>query len=57
MYSVQCPHCGAVVEIPKESVGIKRGDQWNVAQCLDCDATFDFDNEDVQFESTVQGVL
>lgn len=57
MYFVQCPLCGAAVEIPSDSVGINRSDPWNVTQCLDCDATFDYDNEDVQFEPTAQGVL
>lgn len=48
MYFVQCPLCGAIVEIPDEAVGISRSDLWNVAGCAECDSTFDYLDEDVQ---------
>lgn len=48
MYVVQCPHCGSVVDIPHEAVGNHRTDRWNVARCDDCDAGFDYDDEEIQ---------
>lgn len=57
MFFVRCPHCGSVVELPADSVGTDRSDPWNVAQCLDCDSSFDYDNDEVQFEPNAQGVL
>lgn len=57
MYYVQCPQCGSVVEIPSDAVGPTRDDPWNVASCDECDSTFDYDDEDVQFEPSNQGVL
>ena len=57
MFYVQCPHCGAVVELPPDSVGVDRSDPWNVAECLDCDASFDYENDEVKFEPDANGVL
>lgn len=57
MFYVQCPQCGALVELPADSVGTTRSDPWNVAQCLDCDSSFDYDNDEVQFEPDIHGVL
>ena len=55
MFFVQCPHCGAAVELPADSVGTVRNDPWNVAQCLDCDLSFDYDDEEVLFEPNAPG--
>ena len=49
MYFVQCPRCGDPVELPDEAVGKDRTDPWNIVGCDNCDCTFDFDDEDVQF--------
>jgi hypothetical protein len=57
MFYVQCPYCGALVEIPSDAVGRHRSDPWNVAKCSDCDASFDYHNEEVQFEPDAHGVL
>lgn len=54
MFFVQCPQCGAVVELPADSVGADRSDPWNVAECLECDSSFDFDDEEVYFEPDVK---
>ena len=48
MYFVQCPRCGAVVEIPSDAVGFNRTDPWNLIGCDECDSTFDYEDEDVQ---------
>lgn len=57
MFYVQCPQCGSVVEISAESVGLKRSDLWNVAECLECDSSFDYDDAAVEFVPDVEGVL
>jgi hypothetical protein len=57
MFFVQCPQCGSVVEIPADAVGSKRRDPWNVAECPECDSSFDYDDDEVQFEPGTQGVL
>lgn len=49
MYFVQCPQCGAVVEIPVEFMEKKRKDYWNAAVCEECDSSFDFENATVEF--------
>jgi len=48
MYFVQCPLCGAVVEIPDDAVGRKRIDPWNVTGCDECNLAFDYEDEEVQ---------
>ncbi|MBX7165949.1 MAG: hypothetical protein K1X74_06330 [Pirellulales bacterium] len=50
MYFVQCPQCGAKVEIPDDAVGPDRTDLYNIAGCLDCDTGFDYWDDEVQFE-------
>ncbi len=47
MFYVICPNCQARVEIPENAVGLDRTDPWNVVRCDECDASFDFDDEDV----------
>lgn len=47
MYYVICPLCQAQVEIPASAVGLGRTDPWNVVGCDECNATFDYDDEDV----------
>jgi hypothetical protein len=49
MYYVQCPRCGAPIDIPDDAVGPDRDDLWNVAQCNECDSAFDYDDEEVVF--------
>lgn len=48
MYFVQCPGCGAIVEIPDDAVGPDRTDPWNVTSCLECNLLFDYNDEEVQ---------
>ncbi len=48
MYFVQCPLCGAVVEIPADAVGRERSDPWNVTGCDECNLAFDYEDEEVQ---------
>lgn len=48
MYAVQCPHCGSVVDIPDDAVGIHRTHRWNVARCDDCATGFDYDDEEIE---------
>lgn len=50
MYLVSCPGCGNRIEIPENSVGPERTDPWNVCRCDDCDLSFDYDDEEMQFE-------
>lgn len=57
MFFVQCPHCGAVVELPADSVGRDRIDLWNVAGCEECDLGFDYNDEEVQYAPDSHGVL
>lgn len=57
MYLVQCPQCGSVVEIPADAVGPDRDDPWNVAPCMECGTTFDYDDAEVQFAPDIEGVL
>jgi hypothetical protein len=47
MFYVICPTCEARVEIPANAIGTDRSDPWNVVQCDECDAGFDYDDEDV----------
>jgi transcription elongation factor Elf1 len=47
MFFVQCPRCGAVVELAADSVGIDRRHKWNVTQCDECDFAFDYDDAEV----------
>jgi hypothetical protein len=48
MFYVICPTCEARVEVPAgAAVGPERSDLWNVVQCDECDAGFDYDDEDV----------
>ncbi len=47
MFYVICPTCEARVEIPGDAVGPNRSDPWNVVRCDECDAGFDYDDEDV----------
>ena len=47
MFYVICPTCEAQVEISAVAVGHDRSDPWNVVQCDECDAGFDYDDEDV----------
>lgn len=49
MSFVQCPHCGSIVKIPEDAVGIERTDPWNVVGCVECDSTFDYQDDEVQF--------
>ncbi len=51
MFYVICPTCEARVEIPADAVGPDRTDPWNVVLCDECDASFDFDDEDVMTEA------
>jgi hypothetical protein len=51
VFFVQCPLCGAPVELPADAVGTNRSDRWNVTGCIECDSTFDFDNDEVQFDA------
>lgn len=47
MLFVICPCCNARVEVPATAVGPDRADSWNVVSCDDCDAAFNYDDEDV----------
>jgi predicted Zn finger-like uncharacterized protein len=47
MYYVLCPYCQAKVEIPDDAVGTDRTDPWNVVRCAECDASFDYDDDEV----------
>ena len=47
MFFVICPCCNGHVEIPAIAVGTDRADPWNVVTCDDCDAAFNYDDEDV----------
>ena len=49
MYYVQCPLCGSFVLIPAEAIGSDRSDPWNVIGCDECEATFDYHDDEVQF--------
>ena len=51
MFYVICPTCAARVEIPADAVGPNRCDLWNVVACDECDAGFDYDDEDVIAEA------
>ena len=55
MFYVICPTCEARVEIPADAVGPDRTDPWNVVQCDECDAGFDYDDEDVFTEEQPGG--
>lgn len=48
MFFVQCPFCGAVIEIPSDAVGLDRADPWNVVGCDECDTVFDYNDDEVQ---------
>ncbi|MBC7854042.1 MAG: hypothetical protein IAF94_11440 [Pirellulaceae bacterium] len=50
MFYVLCPCCGARVEVPSEAIGPGRRRLWNVIVCDTCDASFDYDDEDIQTE-------
>ena len=52
MYYVICLSCGMNVEIPPDAVGEDRTDPWNVTQCLECQAGFDYDDEEVHHDVT-----
>jgi predicted Zn finger-like uncharacterized protein len=47
VFYVICPTCQACVEIPADAVGPDRTDPWNVVRCDECDAGFDYDDEEV----------
>ena len=47
MFYILCPHCGKRQEIPADAVGADRTDLYNVVSCLNCGASFDF-NDDCQ---------
>jgi hypothetical protein len=47
MFYILCPFCQAKVEIPADAVGPNRTDLFNVTRCDDCDAAFDYDDEEV----------
>ena len=51
MFFVQCPMCGEIVEIPTDAVGQHRTDPWNVVGCDECDSTFDYEDEEVQYRA------
>lgn len=48
MFFVLCPFCGSRMEVPSDSVGTERQHLWNVVVCESCDASFDYDDEDIQ---------
>jgi predicted Zn finger-like uncharacterized protein len=47
MFYIQCPECGAPIEIHPSAIGPERTDPWNVECCHTCGATFDYDDEEV----------
>ena len=47
MFHVNCPECGAQIEIPADAVGPDRTDPWNVTGCIACGLTFDYDDHEV----------
>jgi len=47
MHYVICPVCKGEAEIPLDAVGPNRTDPWNIAYCFECDASFDYDDEEV----------
>jgi hypothetical protein len=47
MFYVICPDCHAHVEILADAVGPDRTDLYNITQCDECNAAFDYDDEDV----------
>jgi predicted Zn finger-like uncharacterized protein len=47
MFYVLCPCCQAKTDIPADAVGPDRTDPWNVVRCDECDASFDYDDEDI----------
>lgn len=47
MFYVICPFCLSRVDIPDNAVGRERTDPWNVVGCDECDATFDYDDDDI----------
>jgi hypothetical protein len=50
MFFVVCPGCGSAVEIPETAVGPERTDLWNVCRCDVCNLSFDYDDQELQFE-------
>lgn len=52
MMFVLCPTCEARVEIFPEAFGPDRTDLYNVDLCPECGTSFDYDDEEVQFEPT-----
>lgn len=57
MYFVQCPRCGTAVELPSDAIGRSRSAPWNVTECVDCDLSFDFEDEEVQHAPEIDGVF
>jgi hypothetical protein len=57
VYFVPCPRCGGIVEIPSDAIGPERTASWNVAVCIECDLSVDYDDAEVQFTADGQGVL
>ena len=49
--TVQCPMCGGITEIPTDAVGQHRTDPWNVVGCDECGSTFDYEDEEVQYQA------
>ncbi|HWY87121.1 MAG TPA: MJ0042-type zinc finger domain-containing protein [Gemmataceae bacterium] len=47
MFYIQCPECGAPVEIDPSSIGPDRTDPWNVEYCFTCGTSFDYDDAEV----------
>jgi hypothetical protein len=47
MFYVVCPCCDSRVEVPTDSVGESRTDLFNVIVCDLCDASFDYDEDDI----------
>jgi hypothetical protein len=54
MFYVICPTCEARVEVPTNAVGSGRTDPCRVVQCVECDAGFDYDDEDVCSDAELQ---
>ncbi|MBC7855286.1 MAG: hypothetical protein IAF94_17800 [Pirellulaceae bacterium] len=48
MSFVLCPCCGSRVEVPSDAIGRDRRRLWDVIVCDTCDASFDYDDEDIQ---------
>lgn len=47
MFHVICPECGFQIEIPADAVGPSRTDPWNIAACVNCNLSFDYDDHEV----------